>query len=113
MSLIQDMRRQVAVFWSRGSPDPYGRYSFAGPVEIKCRWEDKPEEFMSATGERRVSSAVVYVDRDMKPGDMLKKGPMESGTPDDPNSLDDALQIQAFANMPDFDAVEFLKTAYL
>jgi len=113
MSVIKKMRKQRAVWWERTTPDQYGVYSFAAPVEIACRWDDSGTEFRNGTGETEMSSATVYPDRVLKKGDKLMKGGMESGTPDSPAELTHAYEIQRFDETPNMKATEFLYTAYL
>lgn len=113
MSVIKRMRKQKAVWWARGDPDQYGNFSFAGPIEIACRWDDSGTEFRNGVGQTEMSSATVYPDRVLKKGDKLRKGEMESGTPDSPSSLTDAFEVQRFDETPNFKATEFLYTAYL
>lgn len=117
MSLISKMRRQRATFWERSTTtDKYGRYTYAAPEEIRCRWEDVAEEYKDPrSGETKVSRSTVYVDREMKVGDVLKKGAPISSTPADPKTpgTEGAFEIQAFENLPNLKATEFLYTARL
>lgn len=115
MSLIVDMRKQVAVWWKRSAaPDEFGEFTFDYPVEISCRWVDQIGEFRNAKGEALNSKAVVYVDRPMNVGDMLQKGEMDTGTtPTDPRPELGALPIIAFGDTPDLDNIEHLYTAHL
>lgn len=115
MSLITEMRLQKAVWWKRSaSPDEFGRYNFAEPVEIDCRWVDARGQFRNAKGEAQDSRAVIYVDREMDVGDMLKKGEMDTGTtPLDPSNDGLAYPIIFFGDTPDFDNLEHLYTVHL
>ncbi len=114
MSLITDMRLQAAVWWSRSQvPDESGTFSFAAPVQIECRWEDKLMEVLDAQGQKTLSSSTVYVDREMGVGDKLKFGSIDSETMDDPVEDREAFSIIRFEKLPDFSAEETLLTAYL
>lgn len=113
MSIIAKMRKQTAVWWERGSPDRYGKFAFAAPVEVACRWDDTAQEFLAFNGEKRVSRAVVYVDRIMKPGDRLMRGDLESDTAEDPLTLNEAFEIHRFDQNPNIKATETLLTAFL
>lgn len=113
MSIITRMRKQKAVYWKRLTADQYGRYTFATPVEIDCRWDDLGEESRDAEGQVIMSNATVYPDRVMYEGDKLKKGALESDTPDDPSELTDAHEIQRFAETPNLKNTETLYTAFL
>lgn len=113
MSVIKKMRRQRAVYWRRLTADRFGKFSYAPPVEIKCRWDDGGEENRDATMQLFNPVATVYVDREMLIGDMLKKGEMESDTPDDPRQTTGAHEIKKFMQTPNFRATETLFTAIL
>lgn len=107
------MLKQKAVWWSHGAQDQYGDRTFADPVEIKCRWEARTGEYFNARGESNTSKATVYVDREMKVGDVLKLGELESETPDDPSEDSEALTIQGFDDIPDLKAKKHLYRAHL
>jgi len=114
MSVITKMRKQNAVWWQRSAtPDRFGKFSFAAPVEVDCRWDDTIEEFVDAKGETRAGRATVYVDRIMAPGDRLQRGAIDSDTPDDPLTVTTAYEIRRFDQNPNFKATETLLTAFL
>lgn len=53
-------RPQTAVYWAPSTLDGFGNVSFATPVEIAVRWENKTELFIDNQGKEQKSSAVVY-----------------------------------------------------
>jgi len=114
MSIITRMRKQTAVYWAYTSTDEYGVKQVGSPVLIKCRWEDKSEEFLDSHGERQMSNAVVYVDRDTPIGGILMLGVLADIT-DSTNikENDGAWEIRKFDKLPTFKATEFLRTACL
>ena len=113
MGLIKRMRKQSAVWWAETGTDHYGERTFAAPVQIKCRWEDRVGEYMNAKGETSMSKATVYVDREMNLGDYLKRGDLDSNTPGNPATDPLAMPIQAFDRIPDLKNREVLLTAHL
>lgn len=114
MSIIKKMRKQFAVYWERGTtPDQYGTYSFAAPVEIACRWDDKGLEYRDEKYQMQMSRAVVYPDRVLTLGSKLQKGEMESDIPEDPLESTLAFEIKKFEEIPNLKATEFLYIAYL
>lgn len=113
MSIIRRMRKQKAIYWRRLTPDKYGTFSYASPVEVSCRWDDCTEEFRNAQGQLEASSAVVYPDRQMYIGDILKKSEIESDTPDDPREDTEIFEIKRFDVTPNLRNTENLYTAYL
>jgi hypothetical protein len=113
MSLIKSMRRQTAVWWKKGAPDQYGTDSFDDPVEVKCRWEEVGQEYLSAQGEKQLSRAIVYVDRKMAMGDRLAQGLLDSDTPADPMNHAGSYLVERFDVLPNLRNTENLYTAYL
>lgn len=114
MGIITRMRKQDAVYWPISSVDNYGQPVLGTPVQIRCRWEDRNEEFVDVNGTQLLSSAVVYVDRDVVPGGVLMLGTLADITDaDNPKENDNAYEIRRFDNLPDIRAKEFLKTAWM
>lgn len=114
MSVIKKMRRQRAVYWEQNGIDRYGKLSYLKAVEIRCRWDDGVVDARSAEGATLSFNATVYVDREMKVGDMLKKGELESAdNHNNPTSDPEAKRIQRFSITPNFKATENLYTALL
>ena len=114
MSIITKMRKQTCVWWSSTGVDAYGRPTWTTPVEIDCRWEDVIQEFVNDDGEERFSRSIVYVDRDMKVGDVLKLGSLDSGIDEDnPKENDDAWEVSRFSKLPNLKNTEVLRTVFL
>jgi hypothetical protein len=106
---------QYAVYW--GSPVPNGRggFTFAAPVEIECRWEQKTELFISFEGHEERSQAVVWLDQDVDVNGYLWLGRLtaldsSAVTPDDQSG---ALRIRDFKKVPSISADEYLRKAWL
>lgn len=113
MSIISRMRRQRAVYWEQNGIDRFGKLSFNEPVEIKCRWDDGNQDLRTPQGQSIMFNSVVYVDREMKIGDMLMKGELESGTDNDPHKEPEAKSIQRFNINPNLRNTENIYTAFL
>jgi hypothetical protein len=115
MSLITKMRKQKAVYWPPSTRrDQYGRPIAEAAVEIDCRWEDRTDEFITTTGERQLSNALVYVDRDIVLGGVLLLGTLDTVMDiTDPKNNEGAFEVLRFDKMPNLKGTEFLRTAYL
>lgn len=113
MRLFRTMRRQKAIYWRRGAVDRYGRYTFDDPIEIDVRWDDGIQEVRTPQGQLVTFNAIVYVDREMALGDMLKRGELDSNTVDDPKTDDEAKTIQRFEQIPNLRATATLFIAYV
>ena len=114
MSIITRMRKQTCVYWALDTVDQFGAKQYDSPVEISCRWEEVSEEYLDANGQRLISNAKVYVDRDMVAGSVLMLDGIASITnEDDVRENLGAYEIKRFDKLPNFKADEFLRTCYL
>lgn len=102
---------QAAMYWAPGTNDGAGGVSYAAPVQIRCRWQNKNDLFRSVDGQERVSSAVVYPDRALKVQGFLLLG--TSVTDSDPRRIADAFEIKQVATSPDLDLVDELNKVWL
>ncbi len=118
MSIITRMLKQKAVYWPFASIDSFGKKVVGSPVQIKVRWEDVSEEFLDGKGERQLSNALVYVDRDVTVGGILMLGTsadVDASGFDTVNikENDGAWEIRRFDKLPDLKARRYLRSAYL
>ena len=118
MRIIKKVLKMRAAYWEPGSPDDAGNKTFAAPVEIKCRWEERVQEFSGTNNEAMLSNAVVYVDRDVKTLGVLKLlevGQTLNGltSTTNPFANDKAWEIKRFDKLPTIKATQFVRTAYL
>lgn len=109
---------QIAVYWGTPSEDGHGGYTFADPVEISCRWEDKQEIIEAQNGEQLLSRSVVFVTQDLDELGYLYLGELADfdSTVDtaDPISIDGAYQIKRFDKLQEHKSTTlFFRRAYL
>ena len=97
-AFILNNLKQDAVYWGPGvgDDDGFGNRTFAAPIAIKVRWEDKQQLALSADGEEFMSIATVYVDRELANQGWLFLGllvdlPSSNG---DPKDVTDAWEIR-------------------
>lgn len=103
-----------AVYWPPSHEDNTGRDSFGDPIQIKCRWEEKAEQYMTPGGSTQVSKAVVMVDRDLELDGVLWEGNLGDVTDlDNPFALDKAWKIQALSRIPNRRQTKYLRQVYL
>ncbi len=108
--------QQTAVYWASPKTDGIGGFTWADPVEIKCRWTDSTNVVTGRDGQELVSRAFVLVDRDLEEQGVLFLGTLlelDSTQEDDPTELDGALLIKRFDKIPDIPAKLFLRKAFL
>ena len=75
MSIIKKMRRGGAWYWKVSGYKSDGSEVYDAPILIPVRWEKKIVEYVDRNGEKKLSTSVVYVDRETIPGDMLQDIP--------------------------------------
>jgi hypothetical protein len=124
MSIIERSYVQTAVYWGSPIPDGYGGHTFANPIEVDCRWEDK-EQFLGSqvggevTGGLLLSRSIVFVKQDMDEEGYLYFGTLDDLDLDsndyiDPKEVDKAYIIKRFEKTPAFGSTtEFLRKAFL
>lgn len=108
------MLKQKAVYWAFSTYDNYGRPAWSDAVEIDCRWEDVHEEFMAADGSALISSAKVYVDRDIQEGSLLLLSELDSSIDtDNPRDNVGAREVKRFEKLPNLKNTEYLRTCMM
>jgi hypothetical protein len=113
---------QVAVYWGSPVNDGYGGKTFATPIEIFCRWEDRNEVFVASNGDEAVSKSVVYILQDLDQEGYLYLGTLDelydsaesSGITLAPSEIEGAQIIKRFDKQPALGSItEFLRKVYL
>ena len=120
VQFISSKLSQTAVYWGSPQEDGYGGQTFADPIEIPCRWEDKVQILGTITGQQtigyqNISRTVVYVDRDLDEEGYLWLGTLD-GIEDNVNPKDvpRAWIIKRFEKSPALGSTtEFLRKAFL
>lgn len=115
MTIITRMRKQKAVWWQQDGRDRFNELFYKSGEIIDCRWDDSITEFLDAEGKRVLSQAVVYVDRELKVGDVLFLDDEVPLLPDHttPPSYSGAYRIRQFKKIPNLRNTETLLIAYL
>lgn len=78
--MITGMLNQQATWWA-GTPDGGGGYAWSAPVTKACRWQDKQQMVRTATGQEKVSAAVVYLAEGVPFPGKLYRGVSTSSAP--------------------------------
>lgn len=103
--------RQIATYWGTPSQGGFGDVTFAPPVVIKCRWEDRTEEFTDGSGVERTSRAIVWTYKRLEDGGYLAQGDYSSTG--DPTALYEAMEIKRSDEIPDLRGMHYERKAYL
>lgn len=72
--IIKRMRNRHAIVWPVTGHDIEGAPMYGEPFDVMCRWTDVRQMFRTATGEERMSMAVVYPSVDVQAGSLMKEG---------------------------------------
>jgi hypothetical protein len=114
-SMIARLCSQTCVYW--GSPVESGRgdRTYAEPVELACRWEEKTQVLFKTdnTADQVSSRAIVYLTQDVEEKGMLYLGTLEelydlngdssSGVVDSPEDIAGTYMIRRFEKYPSLD----------
>jgi hypothetical protein len=142
-SMISRNCKQTAVYWGTPINNGEGGFTFADPVEIQVRWENKLQLITDNTGNEIVAKSVIYTTQDLEEEGMLCLGTIaeldliagaeitvddeeitvddEDVTVDDeggsivsnPKQIEGAFSIKRFDKTPDLKGTEFIRKAYL
>lgn len=114
MDILDDMRRQRAVYWPPAEINEFGKIGYGPPQEIRVRWEGVNEAFVTPAGQTLQSKAKVYPGQDLELQGYLWLGKASQLTDSaNPKGNPDAYEIKRFDKIPTVDADDFLRVAYL
>jgi hypothetical protein len=108
-TLLTRTCKQTCVFWGSPNEDGYAGQTWANPIELKCRWEDKEQLLQLDDGTQISSRAVVYVLQDVDLEGMMYLGTLDDlydiadssmGALDNPKEFDKAYVIKKFEKSP-------------
>lgn len=100
MTWTAENLRESITYWAPSGVDNFGDPSFATPVTLKAKWEDRTELFVSNEGREERSRSVVYVDTDVLFGGYLLRG---VSTTADPLTVTNAFLIKDFRKISNFE----------
>lgn len=100
-------------YWAATTPiDTYGKPTFAAPVVISGRWEDKVELITDRRGREIRARARVWFLQDVEIGDYVMLGSFSSGDTD-PTVVDGAYEIKDFRTVRSMDGDETERIGFL
>ena len=125
MSIKRLMKRsctQTAVYWGSPVKDGYNHFTFASPVEIKCRWVERLQMVKNEVASASfLSRAYIFVNQELDLEGYVFLGTL-SDIPSkafiDPHILDFAYQVKLNAlyqslNKPEFVIKKYYLAEYL
>ena len=109
----KNLLRQTAVYWGSPVNDGYGGKTFAGPVEVQCRWMIKQEKIVLQNMEEVRSKAVVALSDDVEVGGRLALTDLDNLNSSQLPEDEESYEIMKFSKNPDPKANVFVRTAWL
>ena len=109
-------RPQIAVYWASYLSDGFGNVTFADPVEIAVRWENKVELFIDNQGKEQKSAAIVYPASVVQIEGYLYLGTLlalSSAEENDPKSIATAKEIRGVSTSINVKGTQTLYKAWL
>lgn len=94
---------QTAVYWGSPTPTGEGGYTFADPIEIDCRWEEKWELIRVENDRDLRAMGPIFVDRVLDMNGYMYKGTLNdlgSAEEADPQTVENAWQIKMRGETP-------------
>src|SRR5690349_19064390 len=88
---------QTLTWWRVTGVDGYNKPTFAAPVQLSCRWEDRVEKIQNDQGQDYVARSRIFLGSDVSTGDYLFLG--TSGA-SDPRAVALARRVAAFRKTP-------------
>lgn len=108
---------QTAVYWGSPQDDGFGGFTFADPVEIPCRWEDKTQIVANMDGQETTSDTEVLVTQDLDYNGYLFLGTLtdlDSDQFDNPMLVSGAKPIISKSKIPMIKSTDaFVRKVYL
>ena len=89
--------RQVATLWTSSGLDGYGNPTWAAPVAIKVRWEERIERTLDSSGNEILSKAYVYMAQKYDVGSYLYLGTSVAAAP--PTGSFEVVNFQSIPNI--------------
>lgn len=118
-STIQRACTDTAVYWGSPVNDGFGGKTFASPIEISVKWQDKTE-LINRAGERDtetiISNAIVYVLQDIDELGWLYLGEIsdiDSSYVDDPKQVEGAYEVKKFGKTKGIKGISIVRKVYL
>lgn len=110
---MKEKLNQEATYWGTPVMDGYGSRTFADPIPVKCRWEDRTGLTIQKNGEDINSRAVVYLDQNVELGGYLALGDYYTTPIPDPQDIATAYMVQDFKAITSVDGKTLLRKAIL
>jgi hypothetical protein len=109
---IASKLNQVLTYWAPSTPNGFGGWNYALPVEKACRWDERLRVTVDAQGREVVSTASAYVLEELSLEGYIRLGSLSSNMPN-PTEDKDARRILSRAKTPSIDASEHVYQVFV
>lgn len=112
MSFLEFGLNQTCTYWQSTGVDGFNQPTFAAPVVLHCRWEERTEKIQTDEGTEALSRSRVFLAEDIAIGDYLAIGNLTS----EPDPRDIPLlahRVLDWRKTPGIYAEMFERKAYL
>lgn len=118
MSEFLNRRRTKATLWRVSGNDISGDQTYAAPISILVRWEERTVVFTNSAGQDEMASAILWTDLKLFEGEAVAKGTFTTTDPWDGTVLDSngnpiAREIQGFIEVPHLLTEQLERRAFL
>lgn len=110
MSFLTMFFNQTCTYWAKNGVDGFNKTTYAAPVQLPCRWEDRAELHQMENGEAIRVGSKVFLPQAVVVDDFLFLGTSNVA---DPITVQGAYQILDFKRVPSLHADEFENVAFL
>lgn len=111
MADYTDDMPHTATYWALTGVDGFNKPTYANPVTLACRWQNKAELVRTPEGREVVSASVIYPEYEVLVGGCLALGDQTATA--DPQTLAAANEIISVGSSPDLDDDYTLWKAWL
>jgi len=111
MGIISSMRRQRCVVWLFDNFDDFGKPCLKEPLEVACRWDSMPQQFINPDGTQWRSTATVYPEIEVPQGSVMWLGQLkdlEKVYADGSKRNPEAAEVRQFITHPNLKNTEKL-----
>lgn len=109
--MLNHRLNSTVTYWAKGTPDGYGGFTYASPVALNGRWEERIQLFVNQAGNQQQSKAMVFLEDDVEIGGFLYLGTSTDSAPSAVGNL--AYEILGFSKIPSIDGSDYERRAYL
>lgn len=101
---------QTCTRWEKTGVDQFNQPSFAAPVQLICRMEQRTQKIQTNEGVEVMSRARIFLAEDVEVGDYIGFGTLAGS---DPRIVTGAYRVLEFVKIPSLDGASFERKAYL